>query len=693
MGSAFPTVLPSFADADTVLAVNAMCQALRIERSQPPSGGHRSLLDHLRQAGLRGRRIELPARWWLDDHGPLLVHDDRSGRTLALVRSRGGYAIATGQGRARRLTGAEAAQFRTSAYAVHPALPENVTGFASLARHILPSVVRDGAWAVAAGAGLGLAGVLVPVIAGWVLRDIVPGQLTGLLIAAGLALVASALFAALFTTARNLVLQRIDGRTGLELFGAIADRVLRLPPKFFLKRAAGDLDHRLSAVDNMRQLITEVLIGATITLAFSFVYLALMFAYDPVLALLSVALVSAYGLAVALARMVQIKHLRRAAELAGAAAGTAYETLAGIAKLRAAAAEERALARWLEVYGKERGEYLRIGRVDAHFDAFADSYQIVTRLALFAVVALVVSDGLPAGIFIAFLIAFGAFQGAVVGFSQSLVALFAAAPMAERARPILSTPVESSEGRSDAGRLRGAIEISALTFSYPGSTDRLLDHLDLSVAPGEHVALVGPSGSGKSTLLRLLLGLETPIGGAIRYDGRNLERLDLTSLRRQIGVVLQTNQLFAGTLFENIRAASEATPLDCMRYAEQAGLSADLARFPLGLQTPLVDGAATLSAGQKQRIFIARALAARPAIFFLDEATSALDNEMQALITRTFASLCVTRITIAHRLSTIRDADRICVLQDGRIVEVGCFDDLLDRGGAFTALAKRQLSQ
>jgi ABC-type bacteriocin/lantibiotic exporter with double-glycine peptidase domain len=221
----------------------------------------------------------------------------------------------------------------------------------------------------------------------------------------------------------------------------------------------------------------------------------------------------------------------------------------------------------------------------------------------------------------------------------------------------------------------------------------LLDQLDLSVAPGEHVALVGPSGSGKSTLLRLLLGLETPIGGAIRYDGRNLERLDLTSLRRQIGVVLQTNQLFAGTLFENIRAASEATPFDCMRYAEQAGLSADLARFPLGLQTPLVDGAATLSAGQKQRIFIARALAARPAILFLDEATSALDNEMQALVTRTFAALSVTRITIAHRLSTIRDADRICVLQDGRIVEVGCFDDLLDRGGAFTALAKRQLSQ
>ena len=207
------------------------------------------------------------------------------------------------------------------------------------------------------------------------------------------------------------------------------------------------------------------------------------------------------------------------------------------------------------------------------------------------------------------------------------------------------------------------------------------------------MAIVGGSGSGKSTLLRVLLGFETPQRGSILYDGQDLARLDLTRVRSQIGVVLQASQLFAGSILENVRG-STSTPLeDCLKAVERAGLARDLQVFAMGIHTPITEGAGTLSGGQRQRILIARALAANPNILFFDEATSALDNATQAIVSHTLDLLKVTRITIAHRLSTVRNADRICVLQDGKFIEQGTFDELMTLDGAFTALARRQLTE
>jgi ABC-type bacteriocin/lantibiotic exporter with double-glycine peptidase domain len=211
------------------------------------------------------------------------------------------------------------------------------------------------------------------------------------------------------------------------------------------------------------------------------------------------------------------------------------------------------------------------------------------------------------------------------------------------------------------------------------------------VKPGEHLAIVGGSGSGKSTILRLLLGFEKPMTGSLAYDGQELAGLDPARVRAQIGVVLQSSQLFAGSIFENIRGATNASLEQCALAAERAGLASDLQIMPMGLHTPITEGAGTLSGGQRQRILIARALAAEPAILFFDEATSALDNATQAIVARTLDAMQATRITIAHRLSTVRNADRICVLERGRFVETGSFAELMALNGAFAALARRQL--
>jgi len=203
---------------------------------------------------------------------------------------------------------------------------------------------------------------------------------------------------------------------------------------------------------------------------------------------------------------------------------------------------------------------------------------------------------------------------------------------------------------------------------------------------------VGASGSGKSTLIRLLLGFETPNIGAIRYDGKNLRKLDLGHLRRRIGTVLQGGRLWAGDLLSNIAGAHMISPETASEAARRAGLERDIEAMPMGLYTVVGEGLSTLSGGQRQRVLIARALVGDPRILLLDEATSALDNVAQATVLKELTRLQATRIVIAHRLDTVRDADRIVVLDRGRVVQEGTFDELAAESGPFRAMLARQLA-
>ncbi|WP_256863310.1 ATP-binding cassette domain-containing protein [Microbispora sp. GKU 823] len=216
--------------------------------------------------------------------------------------------------------------------------------------------------------------------------------------------------------------------------------------------------------------------------------------------------------------------------------------------------------------------------------------------------------------------------------------------------------------------------------------------MDLSVEPGEFVAIVGPTGSGKSTILRLLLGFESPSSGTVLHDGQDLGELDIGAVRRQCGVVLQNSALLAGDIKANIIGSTDHTVDDAWDAAGMAGIADDIANMPMGMHTVLSEGTNTLSGGQRQRIMIARALVSHPRIVLFDEATSALDNPTQKIVTESTRQLNATRIVIAHRLSTIRDADKIVVLDRGRIVQQGKYHELLeDAEGLFARLARRQI--
>jgi ABC-type bacteriocin/lantibiotic exporter with double-glycine peptidase domain len=230
-----------------------------------------------------------------------------------------------------------------------------------------------------------------------------------------------------------------------------------------------------------------------------------------------------------------------------------------------------------------------------------------------------------------------------------------------------------------------------VSFRYSAAMPLVLDDVSLRIEPGTFVAFVGPSGSGKSTLLRLLLGFETAESGDILFDGQSLSTLDTASLRRQIGVVLQHSRVTTGSIFDNITGGLPYTLEDAWAAVRLAGLAADIEAMPMGMHTLVMEGSSSISGGQRQRLMIARALIGRPRVVLFDEATSALDNRTQALVMQSLDRLSATRVVIAHRLSTVERADRIFVLEHGRIAESGSYAELMAGNGPFSRLARRQI--
>jgi ABC-type bacteriocin/lantibiotic exporter with double-glycine peptidase domain len=255
----------------------------------------------------------------------------------------------------------------------------------------------------------------------------------------------------------------------------------------------------------------------------------------------------------------------------------------------------------------------------------------------------------------------------------------------------MTNPVEISEERKSPGELSGAIDLSKVTFRYVPGGPPILDDATIRVGQGEYVAIVGPSGSGKSTIFRLLLGFENLESGAIFFDGKAVDTLDISAVRRQIGVVLQEAKLMTGSIYENICSGIPFPMERVWEAARLAGLDQDIDAMPMGMHTAISEGVSTISGGQRQRLMIARALIRRPRILLFDEATSSLDNQTQSVVSASLAKLNVTRIVIAHRLSTVQHVDRIIVLVAGRVVQSGTFEELSAATGMFAEFARRQL--
>jgi len=378
--------------------------------------------------------------------------------------------------------------------------------------------------------------------------------------------------------------------------------------------------------------------------------------------------------------------------LDGKLSAMTFEIFAGIAKLRASAAEPRAFRQWYAKYHEFRnlnGESARLSNWESV--ALNVLQPAATILVLWLAWRLQPTSNMTTGDFVAFHAALFALLGGVHSLVSTALDLVNLKPVWDRARPILETAPEDAGASGERHEPNGAIEIHHVSFAYPGGPEVLHD-IDLTIKPGEFVAIVGASGSGKSTLLRMLLGFEAPAHGEIRYDGKNLKRLDLRHLRRRVGTVLQGGKLWAGDILANIAGAHNLGVEAASEAARKAGLEKDIEAMPMGLYTVVGEGLSTLSGGQRQRVLIARALISSPKILLLDEATSALDNVSQATVLEGLSGLEATRVIIAHRLNTVRNADRIVVLERGRIVQQGTFRELAGASGPFSAMLARQVA-
>jgi NHLM bacteriocin system ABC transporter ATP-binding protein len=647
-----------------------------------------------RTMGVRTRGVLLERGWHRHNNGPLLafaLEENEELAPLALLPSPRGYTLHDPRrGPPEPVTEKIASELHPHAHQVYAPLPSRPLRPMDVFWFSVSRTKRDVFLVVVLGMVMGSLGTLVPLLTGQVFDRIIPGAERGLL--RQLTLVLLAVFGGqlLFDLARGLALVRAQTLMDTRLEAGVWDRLLSLPLPFFRRYSAGDLAARAAGIGGIRQVLAGATLSAMLSGVFSLWNFGLLFFIDQKLSLAATGLVAVAGTVAAFAAHHGLRRQRTVAELDGKISGLLLQLLTGISKLRITGTENRAFGVWSSLFARRRDADLGAERVNIRVSVFQAAYPIVCSIVLYWLLWGQGSPKLSTGQFLAFSSAFSMFLAAMLNLIDTGLHALSVVPMYERAKPILTEEVES-RGTGDSGiELKGGIEVSHVSFRYEEYGPLILDDVNLRVEPGEFVAVVGPSGSGKSTLLRILLGFETCSEGGVFYDGQALAGLDLRVVRQQIGVVLQNSRVTAGDMYTNIVGNSGRSIEDAWRAARAAALDKDIEAMPMSMHTIVAQGGATLSGGQKQRLLIARALASRPAVLYFDEATSALDNVTQAAVSDSLEKLRVTRVVIAHRLSTIRHADKIVVLDRGRVVQVGRFEELMQEDGLFRALARRQ---
>jgi subfamily B ATP-binding cassette protein HlyB/CyaB len=491
------------------------------------------------------------------------------------------------------------------------------------------------------------------------------------------------LFESALTVLRSYVFSHTTSRIDVELGARLFRHLLNLPLSYFQARRVGDSVARVRELENIRSFLTGNALTLVLDLVFSTVFIAVMLFYSVKLTLIVLAALPLY-LALSLG-IVPILRGRLNEKFARGAENQALlvETVSGIQTVKAGALEPQIARRWDE----QLAAYVSASfRTQTLAQAGHEGVNLIGKLVNVATLwfgAHAVMEGdLTVGMFVAFNMFAGRVAQPIMRIAQMWTDFQQTGLSVQRLADILNTRTEAATKGSALPRLQGAVRLDGVGFRYRPDAPPVLHDLSLDVRPGEVIGIVGRSGSGKSTLTLLLQRLHIPERGRVLVDGHDIATLDAAQLRRQIGVVLQENLLFARSVRENIAIADPAAPLEAViQAAKMAGAHEFIAELPEGYDTRLGEHGTGLSGGQRQRIAIARALFTQPRILILDEATSALDYESEAIIQRNMRAICQGRTVfiIAHRLSAVRHCSRIIAMERGRIVEMGRHEDLVKK--------------
>lgn len=647
---------------------------------------------------VRTRKVILRGRWWEVENGHLLAFLQDEMQPVALIQEAGEYSLQNPADRTTLPVTEELAhRLQPTAYMFLYSFQEQISSIKQIGQFAVQGLRADLTYIIVAALAGSLIGLLTPMLSGVLFDDVIPQADRSFLWEVFAIMLVIALVRALLELTKGILLLRVETKSNIAVQAGLMDRLLRLPVTFFRRFSAGDLTVRALGINSIRQILSNTVLTTILSGSFSVVNLLLLFHYDSRmawvgvgLAVLAVVLISSLG-------YLKLRYDRQVSHLQGNIQGFLFEFISGINKIRVSGSEKRVFSLWGSQFGQLKEVGFRSSNYQNFVEVFQGSYPILTNMVFFGFILYTLTHTtgfnsmISVGVFMAFLTAFNQFLNDCLNMSMGLVSSLNIIPLYERLKPILEATPESTENNADPGELAGEIEFNSVNFRYDPDQPLILKDVTFKIKPGEMIAFVGPSGSGKSTVMRLLLGFEEPESGSIYYDGQAFDSLNKEQVRRQLGVVLQHGALMPGSIYQNIVGSSELSLEDAEEAAAMAGLQEDIAQMPMGMHTVISEGGSTFSGGQRQRLMIARAIVHKPRILYMDEATSALDNRTQTIVSESLDRLQATRIVIAHRLSTIVNADRIFVMDAGRIVESGTYDELLAQNGLFSTLAKRQI--
>lgn len=683
--------------SDAEKADSAIDYILRYYKIKPVEvpDNFRNLNDRLeyllRPNGIMRRNITLEKGWYKDSIGAILGTRKDDGSVVAFIpKGFAGYMFFDApSGKWIKLSNKNENLFENEAVCFYKPFPLKKLTLPVLARYIIETLsVADIVLIAAATLAVTAVGMLTPRLNNILFGTVVENQSLKMLAGITIFMICVSVSSMLFQTVKNLLSARVKTKLELSVQAATMMRILSLPADFFKQYSSGELSSRSGNIQTLCSMLVSTVFNTGLTSIFSLLYITQIFAYAPTLAvpaLIIILITIAFSL---ITSFLQMRYSKKQMELGAQESGMSYALISGIQKIRLSGSEKRAYSRWSALYAK-------VVRTTYNTPMFLRvNGTLSTAISLVGVIVMYymsVKSKISVDDYYSFNAAYGMLSGAFMSLAGIATTIARFKPIIEMAKPIMEAVPEVSEGKLVIDRLSGGIELNNVSFRYNENMPLVIDDLSLKIRAGQYVAIVGATGCGKSTLMRILLGFEKPQKGAVYYDGKDLNSVDLRSLRRKIGVVLQDGKLFQGDIYSNIVISAPHLSLDdAWDAAEMAGIADDIRKMPMGMHTVISEGSGGVSGGQRQRLMIARAIAPKPKILMFDEATSALDNITQKTVSDSLDKLKCTRIVIAHRLSTIKQCDRIICLEKGKIVEDGTYDELIEKNGKFAELVKRQ---
>jgi len=631
---------------------------------------------------------ELAPLWYKKDFGDFIGYEAVSGMPVIIERGILGYIAHNGfSGKSCRIDEKNVHEYKDVAIIVYP-LFDNVKTVTSEIKAAVKSVKKDIVFMYAMTTFTSLIGVFLPLITATLAEHGVILETKKEIIVLGAVITFSIFVTTLINLFINRTKARIETKISLNTITRIQHKIMSIPPAYekkIAKRLISSIMRMLSAISQITGAGISIIVYLTQCVM---ILLVIQNAKSGITVYLLRLLL--FDIVVSGLLLYRVKHAKQKEDVAHDKFTTfRKELLDNIEAIKNSGIEDRMYYR----FAVEFDEYETHNLYVEHLTQWAGVINsMLGGVGIFVITLSVYKCGFTDVAQIAKQIAlFTLLLGYIPQVMVLILTIVSNLPNLAVGKKIMEAPTERTESDGITEKVTGDIELRNVTFAYSDDSVPIINDLSLKIKRGEYVGIVGESGCGKSTLVKLLLGFEKPQYGMIKYDNVSIDKFAIKNLRWQFGVVLQDAAIISGSIQTNIGMSEEPDIEKVIKAAKAAAIYDEIEAMPMKFNTYLSGDSALISGGQKQRILLARALMNDPKILILDEATSSLDNIAQRKLKENLDALGVTRIAIAHRLSTVRDCDKIIVLDKGVIVEEGTFNELLERGGKFAKMAKRNM--